>query len=71
MSVEQERQRVLDEAERRHDVDLERHAQLVERVVAECGQRRGAERAGVVDEEVEPAQVGRGACQVVTVRRRR
>ena len=65
--VEQQRQRVLDQAERGDDVDLEGDAQLAERVVGQRGERRGAERPGVVDHEVEAAQLEGGGGEVVAV----
>ena len=46
-------ERELDERERSEHVDLVDATQLVERVLPEQRQRRGAEHAGVVDEEVD------------------
>ena len=64
---EQERQRVLDEAERGDHVDLEGDTQLAQGVVGQRGQRCGAEGAGVVHEQVEPAQLEGRRDEVVTV----
>ena len=54
------RQRRLDQADRRDDVDGEQVGEGAERVVGERRQRRRAEPAGVVDEQVDrPAGGGR------------
>ena len=58
--VEQQRQRVLDQPERRHHVDLEGDAQLAQGVVGQRREGGGAERAGVVDHQVEPTQIEGG-----------
>ena len=57
-SVGEARQRELDERERSEHVHLVDLAQRVEVVVAEQRQRRRAEHAGVVDEEVDRAAGG-------------
>ena len=48
-------QGLLDQAERGDDVDGEQLGQRIERVVGEARQRRRAEAAGVVDEQVDAA----------------
>ena len=65
--VEQQRQGVLHDAQRRHDVHLEGDPQIVKGVVGQRGEWRCPERPGVVDDEVEPAQLEGGAGQFVTV----
>jgi len=55
--VEQQRQGVLQQAQRGDDVDLEGDAQIVEGIVGQSGEWRRPERAGVVDDEVEAAAV--------------
>ena len=65
----QQRQHQLGQRDRRDHVHLERGAQLVRRVVGQRGQRAGAQRAGVVDEQVEPARGARRGEQGGPVRR--
>ena len=67
--LQQEGERSLGHSERCHHVDLEGHAELVQRVVAQGWERRRAERAGVVDQEIEAAELGRGGHEVPAVRR--
>ena len=67
--VEQERQRVLHQAERCDDVHLERHAQFVERVVRQRRKWRRPQRAGIVHEQIETAELDRRIGQGAAVRR--
>jgi hypothetical protein len=53
----QHRQAQLEQGERGDEVDLEGAAERVEREVPQPGQRRGAERAGVVHEQLQPADL--------------
>ncbi len=59
----QQRQQQLGQRDRRDHVHLERGPQLVHRVVGQRGQRAGAQRARVVDQQVEPARGLRRAQQ--------
>ncbi len=65
--VEQQGERLLDEAQWCHDVDFEGDAQIAERVVGQGRQRRGTERPCVVDHEVEATEVEGGGDQVLAV----
>ena len=53
-AARQVRERLLDERKRGEQVDLEDAAQLLERIRGERGLRARPERAGVVDDEVDP-----------------
>ena len=65
--VQEEGERVLDQAEGGDDVDLGRDAQVVQRVIGQRRQRRGPERPRVVHDEVEAAELERGGGQLVAV----
>ena len=65
--VEEQRQRTLEQTERRDDVDLEGDTQIVERVVRQRGEWRRPQCPGVVDHEVEPTQLEGGGREVVAV----